>query len=179
MPNCPQCGQYVAAEEATLCASCERNAQQDTLPVQLNYDTDSRGHRETLEAEIIHDNEDAYGQSQRHSTYGQGHGQSHGQGQRGYWQAQGRQWQQNGAFGQASRELSCLPALITLALGISLGIQWGFLASLGFFFFYVLGSAVALGVSVRRTLLGKPVLVWFNRLLVWFFAYAVAYSLAT
>ncbi len=171
MPNCSRCGAETA-HEGQVCSACE--SKQEHLPA---TQANQRAHTQTVEAEII-DDADTHGYASGQSAYGSGQEGPGGPHWRVHGRGFGRGWQQNGAFGQASRELSCLPALITLALGVSLGIQWGFLASLGFFFFYILGSALALGVSVRRTLMGKPVLVWFNRLLVWIFAYVVAYNLA-
>ncbi len=173
MPNCLRCGGEIA-HEGQVCSACE--AKQEHFPV---VQAEQKTRSQTVEAEII-DDTDAHGYSSGQHAYG---ANQEGAGGGTHWRVHGRGfgrgWQQHGAFGQASRELSCLPAFVTLVLGLSLGIQWGFLASLGFFFFYILGSALALGVSLRRTLLGKPVLVWFNRLLVWIFAYVVAYSLAT
>ncbi len=171
MPNCSRCGDEVA-QEGHICSACE--SKQGHVPA---TQAGQRAHTQTVEAEII-DDADTHGYGSEQNTYGSGQEGPGGTHWRVHGRGFGRGWQQHGAFGQASRELSCLPALITLALGVSLGIQWGFLASLGFFFFYILGSALALGVSVRRTLMGKPVLVWFNRLLVWIFAYVVAYNLA-
>ncbi len=183
MPTCPQCGQQLGADEH--CATCQKNTQSSTtlLPASVpNQDAQQGQERakvEVLEAEIVDEQDDArraHG-DRAHEEHSYGQGAHSGN---AYWRVHGRGWQQQGgAFRQAGNELSCLPAFVTLLLGLSLGFQLGFLAALGFFFFYILGSALALTVSVRRTLMGKPVLVWFNRILVWIFAYVITYSLAT
>ncbi len=84
--------------------------------------------------------------------------------------------QNQSLFGQA--RISCLPAGITL--GLFLGVVWqaGFLAGIGFAFFYILGSCLALFVSVRRTLQRKSVFVWLNRILVWAIAYMLTLAVS-
>ncbi len=177
MPICPQCGQENSVNDAP-CAKCQSKDAHVEVVSHMPVTQDGQQVKsEPLEAEIVYENEERY-HGDREYQQGQ-HGQSGQQSGNAYWHVHGRGWQQHGAFRQAGNELSCLPACITLMLGISLGFQAGFLAALGFFFFYILGSALALAVSVRRTLMGKPVLLWFNRILVWLFAYAVTFSLAS
>ncbi len=121
---------------------------------------------QVVEAEVIDNNEQAdYGQRlfQKKSVAFEVHG---------------RGWQQQRVFEQASQGFSCLPILITLILIVSMALQAGFLASIGFVFFYILGSFLSLFVSVRRTLQGKIVYAWLNRVLVWTLAYALTLGLA-
>ncbi len=87
----------------------------------------------------------------------------------------GRGFRQQNTFGQ--QNLSCLPAAITLILAVGMGVQAGFLASIGFLFFYAIGSALALTITVRRTLQGKAVYVWLNRILVWGVAFVITLGL--
>ncbi len=171
MPNCPQCGAHIygEVEEHGLCTTC--HAKRTAYPVAQDVQTShSQAKVEVIEAEII---DEGHEQRQGYAGSGDAYGNVNGFGR-----VHGRGWQQSGAFGHASRELSCLPGLITLVLGVSLGFQLGFLASLGFFFFYVVGSALAMVVTLRRTLMGKKVFVWLNRALVWICAYAIAFNLA-
>ncbi len=42
----------------------------------------------------------------------------------------------------------------------------------------MVGSALSMGISVRRTLMGKPVYVWLHRALVWALSYGIAFQLA-
>ncbi len=174
MPNCPQCGRETPVD-ATLCAAC--SDEKARVPVVQAQPVYTHAKVETVDAEIIDENDESRDNYHNHQQGFYGGGQTQGN-DTAFGRVHGRSWQQGGAFGQASRELSCLPGMITLILGISLGIQLGFLASLGFFFFYVIASALAVGVSVRRTLMGKPVFIWLNRALVWICAYAIAFNLA-
>ncbi len=89
----------------------------------------------------------------------------------------GRGWRQQNVFVQNSKPFSSLPALITLILTVSMGLQAGFLASIGFLFFYVIGTVLALIFSVRRTLQGRVVYPWVHRILVWTAAYAITVGL--
>ncbi len=179
MSICSQCGKHFDTE-GNICSACTHTVQADFRPVLSNERQGQQEHNKTeaIEAEIVDEGASQHTYEER--TYYSGQSRYNDQGgDSAYGRVHGRGWQQHGAFRQAGNELSCLPAFLTLMLGVSLGMQWGFLAALGFFFFYILGSALALAVSVRRTLMGKPVLLWFNRILVWLFAYAITYSLAT
>ncbi len=66
-----------------------------------------------------------------------------------------------------------MPAIVTAVLALSLALQYGFLAMLGFFFFYVLGNVLSFAITVRRAVQGQRVFVWLNRALVWVGAYAL------
>ncbi len=175
MQKCPQCGNNITQMEQE-CEAC--GAKISLLPAQQATQTEYKQSRvETVEAEIIDEEAEQRSRQAQQGFYGDGGPFTTGQDAFG--RVHGRGWQHGGAFGHASRELSCLPGMVTLILGISLGIQLGFLASLGFFFFYILGSALAMGISVRRTLMGKKVNIWINRVLVWGLSYAIAFQLAS
>ncbi len=120
--------------------------------------------RQVVEAEVVEEDSRGYTQDAGYN-YEQKRAMSFG--------VHGRGWRQGVPFGQNPTQLSCLPAVITLILTTSIGLKFGFFASLGFLFFYFLGSSLALGISIRRTLRGKVVFAWLNRALVWVCAYAL------
>ncbi len=103
------------------------------------------------------------------------------------------EWSQNGStfrsftfkqggsgasFGGVSND-SCLPGMITLGIALSLGIQFGLLASIGFFVFYAIGSAISFFTVMRRMVEGRPISPWVGRVLVWLISAFVTVSLAS
>ncbi len=120
---------------------------------------------QVVEAEIIDDGNYNFRQYYQDTSQNSFGGVSFG--------VHGRGWRQHAQFKQSPSVLSCMPTIVTLVLALSLGIQYGFLATLGFFFFYLLGNAVSFAISLRRTLQGQKVFVWLNRALVWVGAYAL------
>ncbi len=118
---------------------------------------------QVVEAEIIDEQGNNYSYHSYDNTQNSFGGVSFG--------VHGRGWRQSTQFVQNPSLTSCLPAIITLTLALSLVIQHGFLAMLGFFFFYVLANVLSFAITLRRTLQGQSVFIWLNRILVWVGAY--------
>ncbi len=107
----------------------------------------------------------------------------------GYYEQSQSQWsgatfkswtfnQQGTGFGTTSNA-SCLPSLITFAIFLSIGIQYGLLASIGFLVFYALGSGINFFASMRRMVEGKAVSPWIGRVVVWIVSVFITISLAS
>lgn len=62
---------------------------------------------------------------------------------------------------------SCLPGLITLCMMLACISQFGVLAGVAFFFFYLVGSGIAAFISIQRLMLGAPLNPWVPRVVVW------------
>ena len=161
MPKCNHCN-YELDSLIEICPNCNTEQKHDFLFKNNAVDVEVLSY--------TNDKEDQYRQSFNTNSSNKRYAS--------FWQVHGRGWRKNN-FNNGILELSSLPIVITMVLGIALFIQLGFLACLGYFFFYILGSAFATGITVRRTLMGKSSFLWFNRVIVWTISYALAYSLAT
>ena len=62
---------------------------------------------------------------------------------------------------------SCLPGCITLIMLLTCITQFGVLAGVAFFFFYLVGSGIAAFISIQRFMLGAPLNPWVPRVVVW------------
>ena len=146
-PPCPQCSDYaLPAPQATAKPDAD-------IPV--------------VEPEILNPHEPhdvpPRGEQVFFRTFSSSGG---GGGQHGFGQFRFATWSGNTPLGGGS----CLPGAITLVLVLACGVQFGFLAALGFVFFYLIGSAAASAISLQRLMQGKPLspfFQWAPRVVVW------------
>ncbi len=108
------------------------------------------------------------------------HNQSHGQWSSEQNNSGFKMWtfQQYGGLNSRSNG-SCLPSFITLGIALSLGVQFGILASIGFLVFYAIASAISFAISVRRMAQGQSPLLWFGRVAVWLICIFLTVTLAS
>ncbi len=169
MDTCKHCGREVQGS-ASSCPHCSSEAIIDVESMPHNTKQDA-GKTEVIEAEIVssrhRQHEYTYNNQQQQNT------------QRGYTFTSYGFGNAGRGFGSLSQQASCLPGMITLIIGISLGVQHGFLASIGFFVFYGIGSAFGFALTLRRAALGLYISPWITRCIVWFISAFITIALAT
>ncbi len=169
MSTCSHCGRKGgdAQKPCTHCPTEQTIIDVESTPHTNNTAKDT----EVIEAEII-----PSGHEYGHDQYSQQH-----------------QYRQQGSsfrtytFGQYGRgqnfglqnKSGCIPGIITLIMAMSLGVQYGFLATIGFLVFYAIASAIALGVTLRRAAMGLYTNHWINRILVWGVSILITVALAS
>ncbi len=157
MNTCPHCGRESNSSKPR-CTSC---------PVDLEKSTYADSHAQNvIEPEIVRT---------KGSSYNQDHNEwSNEQGGPSF-----KMWtfQQYGGLNSRGTD-SCLPGFITLGIALALAIQYGILASIGFFVFYAIGSAISFVMTMRRMVEGKLISLWFTRAVVWLVSAFITISLA-
>ncbi len=167
MEKCKHCGQEGAGFSSS-CPHCSAVIDVEAMPHNTKQDNEKT---EIIEAEIV-----STGHAQQEYSYGHEQKQH---AQRGYTFRSYGFGNAGQGFGGLSQQTSCLPGIITLVIGISLGIEHGFLASIGFFVFYAIGSAIGFALTLRRTALGLYASPWITRCVVWFVSIIITTALAT
>jgi hypothetical protein len=145
---CASCGQEYSG---SVCPHCR-----GSMPMRISRQQGEQESSRVVEAEVV-------GEEQYHA-HQQGNAQ-HG----------GRYFRYSSwNVGSAAQQQSCLPFFITFGLMLACGVQWGVLASIGFLFFYSLGSILGFFFSMGKILNGTVVNPWVVRCCNW-----VASSLLT
>lgn len=62
---------------------------------------------------------------------------------------------------------SCLPGCITLFMPVLCAVQFGVLAAVGFLFFYMIGSGIAIFAGLQRVMQGRTLNPWIPRVINW------------
>ncbi len=157
MNTCPHCGREPNSSKPR-CANCPADIATQSEHVEHNH--------QVIEPEVVgsRDGSRQYEQSQ--------------------WTQDGatfKTWtfKQYGSNLGATRNDSCLPGFITLGIALSLGIQFGLLASIGFLVFYAICSGIGFFVTMRRMVEGKATSPWVGRMLVWIVSAFVTIGLAS
>ncbi len=158
MNACAHCGREYNSSKPR-CEKCPSGL----VAQEQNVNTEQE--HQVIEPEVVRPHGGQYEQS--HSEWSQGG-------------ATFKTWtfNQNGSGFRASANDSCLPGLITLGIALSLGVQFGLLASIGFFVFYAVGSAISFFVNMRRMVEGRPMSPWIGRIIVWLVCIFITASLA-
>lgn len=158
-PHCPHCVTHLPAPSAQA---------------------EQAGEKRVVDAEIVHDGQHSGGQSGQSGFHSQRWNSGSSQGFTWTsWQSSGSGKEENGGngggagfggfspFGGAQGQFSGLPFWITFGLMLACGVQYGFLAAIGFLFFYVLGSALGMFFTVSRLLNGMAINPWAVRICNW------------
>ncbi len=157
MNTCPHCGRESNSAKPR-CANCPADLQP------TKKDTNSEHY--VIEPEVVQNNSSAYNRSRTQW--------SNEQGSSGF-----KMWtfQQYGGVNSRAND-SCLPGFITMGIALSLAVQFGLLASIGFLVFYALGSAIGFVINMRRMVQGQKPTTWITRILVWFVCVLLTVALA-
>ncbi len=157
MNTCPYCGRESNSSKPR-CSSCP-------VDIENTQQVENKA-QNVIEPEVVRTNNSNYNQSQTEW--------SNEQSGSGF-----KMWTFQQYGGLSSRgNGSCLPGFITLGIALSLGFQFGLLATIGFLVFYAIGSAISFVVTMRRVVEGKLISLWFTRVVVWLVSAFITVSLA-
>jgi len=145
--KCPDCN--IETNE-NPCPQCGRRLDSSQLDMHKNQKN------EVLEPEIVDDN-DTWNRQNNYHQQGQA-GNSH----------------RNFIFvnPQFNMNASCLPSFISLFLAILVFFQLGFLATLGFVFFLIIGKAISFYIMIKNLSKGKLIPPILLDCVVWALAYS-------
>lgn len=159
-PHCPNCVTHLPAGPA--------QAQQNADSTRPSPAADSTGTAPVVDVEIVHDGQQTGGQSGFHSAgWRSGNARSFTWTS---WKASGGNGGSGtggmpgfGSFGGMQGQYAGLSFWITLGLMLACGMQYGFLAAIGFLFFYVIGAALGMFFTVSHLLNGRVINPWLIR----------------
>ena len=167
MSSCPHCGRE-STSSTPPCSQCpDKNLPMASEPMNKTYTHNA----EVIEPEIVLADDSQQNNKQWSQENSQ---QQHGNFRFTTWTF----GQQGNVFAGAAQSASCLPGIITLSIAIFLGINFGLLASLGFFVFYAIGSALSFIITLQRAMRAQQTNTWINRALVWIISTAITIGLA-
>ncbi len=159
MNSCPHCGRESNSTQQR-CSAC---------PADLvsKQDLQGAGHKhQVIEPEVVDSNRANY--EQKRAQW------SHEQSSSNF-----KVWTFNQSGGLGSRNNdSCLPGLITIGIALSLLVQYGLLASIGFLVFYAIGSAIGFFVIMRNLMQGRAMSPWVMRVVIWLICAFITIGLA-
>ncbi len=153
--RCEHCGR-TAGDATPPCPHCP-DAHDADLPVRADAGRETP--RAVIEPEVV---------DERESHGGQGYFSRTTQ-ENGGTRFTFASWNVNGNMGSGGLAggNSCLPGCITLFMLALCTVQFGVLAAVGFLFFYMIGSWIAIFAGLQRVMQGRTVNPWIPRVINW------------
>lgn len=159
--RCEHCGR-TAGDPTPPCPRCPdvRSTEHSSSPAVPESDTGSPKATTVVDAEVVNEGEARSGQKSFTCVTGDN-------GRVRYSFASWNVGGTAGGTGGFSGGVSCLPGCITLFLMALCAVQFGVLAAVGFLFFYLIGSWIAIFAGLQRAMRGKLTNPWLPRIFNW------------